>query len=183
MRRYLKTFAVAAIMLTLAACAFAKLAHAQAKPKLTRGTASTLLTALRALDGHDVILKDGQTKVRLPYDFANAKLLIRIADDISALEPVDRNTAKAKQDAFKVMLGKATSKECDGGDATEPVKDFALASDCGRQYLELLEQIDAQDSPVSDMLSRINANDLKLDKNEIPATVIAGLRPLLDIEK
>ena len=144
-------------------------AFGQAKPKLTVRQALSLLAALRNLDGHVV----GNAMV--PWDFQSGSLRLRIAGDISLLDPIDHLTELGRQQVFKEVAGKMPLDK-EGKAPSQLAAGTPEFNEYQRQYDQLLDA----PSPVSDALARIKASDLKLDKNDIPVTALSALSPILD---
>lgn len=139
--------------------------------QITISQALTVLGALRNLDGHQVIVKvNGQdTVVFQPWDFGSAVLRLKIASDINVLTAVETSQNNIRQTIIKEI----TKDKPPGFQiaANSPEMD-----EFTRQYNDLL----AQPAAGSEDLAHISAAELKLDKNEIPPTTIAGLGPILD---
>lgn len=125
-----------------------------------------IMQGLNALDGHPVVIASGKPNeqvINQPYEFGNAALRLDIAKNLSALGAVQRDAQSAQQ--------KITAEISKGGEI-KPGSTENLALD--RQLRELL------DHPCDVELKRIKAADLKLDRNEIPGSVLAAIDPILD---
>lgn len=126
-----------------------------------------LLAAHQALDGHEKIVRDaqGERAVTTPYTLGGLTRLA-LAQNISAIEGVVRGFEKVRKDLIRQHAGETGSfDETDEGRA-------ALAR-CNREVATILEQ----EREVS--LARIKSEDLRLDQNPIPGTVLSGLMPIL----
>jgi len=148
-------------------------AFAQANPKLTVAQALSLLAALQNLDGHQTVVKNnGQDTILMqPWDFGSGLLRLKISNDISIVAAVQKAQDDARQAIIKEILkDKPPGAKIEVG--TPEMAEFT------QQYGEVL------DGPAkgSDDLSRIKASELKLDKNEIPVTVLSALQPILDVD-
>jgi hypothetical protein len=166
------------LILALAAvAALTTTAHAQAKPKLTIAQALSVLVALRNLDGHMAVVKQGAQEVTImvPWEFGSGVLRARIAGDLSLLEPVEKTTEDARQHIAKEITAKMPPDK-DGKAPQILSAGTAEFADYQKQYNDVLNA----DCPVSDSLARIKMSALKLDKNEIPVTALSALAPILD---
>lgn len=146
------------------------------KPPLTNARALNLLVALRGLEGHIVIIKQAgaETQVQQPWDFGNALLRLRIKRSIQALEPIEKAIKDTREAMITEALAKMAQKNGQKPTTIEPgTPEFAAFL---KQIEEMLEK------PVDGVvdLSRIRASELKLDRNEIGASVLTGLDPILD---
>lgn len=160
--------------LLISAFAIATISAAAAEsPKITVRDALSLAVALRNLDGHMIVIKQGQTEntVMVPWDFASAALRLRTANDLSIVSNVERIAEQARQGLIRSILQKSGEKEIKPG--TPEYDDFQ------KQYNELLDQ----PAPGTQDLSRIKASELRLEKNEIPVTVLVGLKPILEMDQ
>jgi hypothetical protein len=167
-----KFFLVAA---ALAVASSTVLAEPATKAPLTTGQALELLTALRALDQpHDVVVKtgNGSAIARVPWEFGNARLRLRIKRNIQELEPIWKAVEQARTDTVQEL--QKNLKPNDDGKVPTRVEDSPAAmASFQKQINDLL--VKPVDGPPN--LSRISASDLKLDVNEIP---LAGLDPIFD---
>lgn len=141
-----------------------------ASPAMTVREALSLAVALRNLDGHMVIVKDGT--VMVPWEFGNAGLRMKIADDLEILARVERSADAARVGMVREFLQKlpAGSKDLNG---------TPLYDEFQKQYAA--QVLDAPAAGV-EALERIKASDLRLDRNEIAGTVINALKPILDVD-
>lgn len=166
-----KLFLVLSITAALAGAAIA-----QNKPPLTNARALNLLVALRGLEGHVVIIKQNgaDTQVQQPWDFGNALLRLRIKRNIQTLEPIEKVIKDTREAMVTEALSKMAEKNGNKPTTIEPGTPEFIA------FLKQLEDI--LEKPVDGQvdLSRIRASELKLDKNEIGASVLTGLDPILD---
>ena len=142
---------------------------AMAADRLTVRDSLALATALRALDGRAIVVKDGT--VMQPWEFGSGSLRLRIAIDLGIVARVEQATEAARTLIIREILERKGLAEIKMG--TPEFDEFT------RQYTDILEL------PASgtDGLQRIKASELKLDRNEIPASVIAALKPVLDIDQ
>jgi hypothetical protein len=156
--------------------ALAGAASAESAP-LTNEKALNLLTALRGLESHTIIIKQSgaDIQVQQPWEFGNAILRLRIKRNIQALEPVE----KAIKETREAMIVEALAKMPANPDGKQPTiippgtTEFDL-------FLKQLAEVLAKPVDGNVDLSRIRASELKLDKNEIGASVIMGLDPIFD---
>lgn len=130
-------------------------------------------TALRNLDGHMVVVKQGtaENTVMIPWDFGSGSLRLRIANNISILDAAAKNVEDSRQAIIKEIMKKGNLTEIKPG--TPEFEDFQ------RQYADVL----VQPAPGTQDLARIKASELRLDKNEIPPTVLSALKPIMDIDQ
>jgi hypothetical protein len=156
------------VALVIAALALSSPAPA-AEPELTIDDCLTILVGLNGLDGHQALTRDN-TVVVLSYKFENAKLRGIIQENIAALGAVQSNLQKVQQQIFKEVAG---SKFELRPDAADPAERALL-----QQYQK--QALDARQGPCKATLSRISLNDLRLDKNEIPGSILAALSKILD---
>lgn len=140
------------------------------KPPLTNSEALSLLQALRALDGRQVVVKQGATEsiVMQPWDFASGTLRLRIARNITALAVIERTVDETRINILKELIAKKLGN-ADGITPGSPGYD-----EFQKQFLAVLNEGAAAD------LSRIRASELRLDKNDIPVTALSALAPILD---
>jgi 2',3'-cyclic-nucleotide 2'-phosphodiesterase (5'-nucleotidase family) len=157
----MRTVAFAAI------AALALVSPAVAADKISNRQAMEVLQGLRALDGHQVIAKSGgnETVVTQPWEFGSGVLRLKIANDIAILAAVERSVTDARNAAIREINGGAEVK------AGTPEMD---------QLLKQLDQILDQPANGTQDLARIKDAELKLDKNEIPSTVLAAIAPIRD---
>lgn len=140
-------------------------------PSLSVRDAVSLVTALGNLDGHMIVTKqNGQEQaIIVPWEFESGSLRLRIATDLTALKPVVAGADQTRQGIIKELLQKTHGTEIRPG--TVEYSEFE------REYGQAL------DMPTGVALQRIKASELKLDKNEIPVTVLSALAPILDVDK
>lgn len=152
------------LLIALAIVFGASLAHAADASKLTVAQALNLLTALRNLDGHLVIIKQngGEGTVMVPWEFGSGALRLAIAHDIDVLTPNEKALGEARRSILKEL-----------GDIKPGSKE---AEEFSRQ----IEQAMSTPALGAAELTHIKASDLKLDKNEIPVTVLSALGPILE---
>jgi hypothetical protein len=162
----MKRFMIATLALLLAAPAFA--AEPKDTPKgMTNSEALQVLAGLRALDGHQVVLKDQTLSPAIPWVFENGPLRLTIANDVTVLTSVEKSIDEARQSLIKeALVGKPPGFELKSG---TPEFDAFM-----KQFTELL------DRPAGKDVAHIKATDLKLDRNEIATSVLAALAPILD---
>jgi hypothetical protein len=155
--------------------AVAPLAHAgDVKPtSITVREVLSLAQGLRNLDGHIIVIKrNGQDDtVMIPWEFGSGSLRLRIANDIAITDAVVSKAEQARQSIFKEALAKA-------GGVPELKPNTPEYAAFLKQYEDLLDQ----QAPGGLDLAHIKASELKLDKNEIPVTVLTALKPILDID-
>jgi len=165
--RTVTAIAFAAILATTA------IAAADDRPQtITIEQGLKILGALRSIDVHPVIVKqsDGKESVQMmPWEYGSPKLRLTIANDITILEAAEKSYNLARLAIVKEVL-----KDKPAG--TQIVDGTPEGVEFTRQYSELI----AQPAPGGADLAHIKASDLKLDKNEIPSTVLSGLGPILD---
>lgn len=161
----LVAFAVASIV----GLSVASAEDAKPTSPLTVVQALSMLMALKSLDGHEVVIKSkegDQTKVVVPWELSGL-LRLKIANDITVLQVVEGTAEKTRQG----LLREATKDKPGPLTAGTPEYDEFI-----RQWSEVLNS----PAPGSVDLARIAAADLKLDKNEIPVSVLSALMPILD---
>lgn len=143
-----------------------------AAEKLPVKDALAMLTALRNLDGRPVVIEqNGQkTTVMTPWDFKSGLLRLKIAENIAALSVVERAVDEARIAIVKQVRKKFEVERID--------QDTPAFTEFSKLYQEVLDA----PTPGADGLSRIKASDLRLDQNEISVTVLAALKPILDMD-
>lgn len=143
--------------------------HAAEKPPLTVAQALSLLSALRNLDGHLVIIKQAgaDQTVMVPWDFGSGTLRLRISRNITALAVNEKAVEDARQGIVREVIKSAPG-------AKEITQNTPEWENFARQFNDVLNAAATVD------LSRIRASELKLDKNEIPVTALSALAPILD---
>lgn len=171
MRRFIFTIlSIAAITPALAAdpAPPAKLAPAP----LTIAQAIPLVSALRNLDGHLVVIKQNGADniVMIPWDFGSGSLRLRIANNITILTSIEKTAEDTRQAIIKEILKKSGGTEIKPG---TPERD-----DFDRQFAEMM----ALPAPGGRDVARIKASELRLDKNDIPVTAISAMAPILDMD-
>jgi len=179
-----KTFFAAAVTAALASVSYFGPARAEGpgagKPPSDARTASeravtvrdamSLAIALRNLDGHLAIIKqNGQdATVMVPWEFGSGSLRLRIASDLA----IASLSEKAAEDT-RLAIVKEILKKSGGNEVKPGTPDY---EELVRQY----EQATALPAPGARDLAKIKASELKLDKNEIPVTVLQALWPILE---
>ncbi len=131
--------------------------------KLTIAECQTILSGLTGLDGRTELSRDGAA-VTLAYKFENARLRVAIQQNIAALQAVQAEFSKGVQGVFKEIAGDAPEIKPGTPEMVRYTKQVT----------------DAQQLPCRAELVRIKADDLKLDKNEIPGSVLGALDKILD---
>jgi hypothetical protein len=169
----MKIATIAAAAVFLICCG---LAYAETKaPQITNAQALSLLSALRNLDGHIVVIKQaGQDQtVMVPWEFGSGTLRLRIASNVTALVAVEKSVEDARQSIVKEVLSKMPAAEDGKPRAAIPngSPEFDVFQ---KQYADMMN------APAQVTLARIKASELKLDKNEIPVTALSALVPILD---
>lgn len=161
----------------LIALAIADPALGQARPPVTISQGLSMAAALKALDGRQVVAKqNGQdVVVVVPYEFSSGALRVRIARDIAILAAVEKEADDVRMAILRDILKKLPPGS-DGKPATALIPNTPEWDEFIRQYGEAL----AQPAKGSDELLRIKGTDLRLDRNEIPVTVLSALVPILD---
>lgn len=172
---------VAVVAALIVACSLAVIVGASAqdaKPSpvaakpMTVGQALQVLGALRQLDGHQVIIKQGDqtTTVSQPWEFKNGGLRMDIATDVAILALVEQNVEKIRQQIVSEILKNAPGRTA----VTPGTPEF---EDFVKQYQAAL------DAPANvPGLVRIKAKDLRLDVNEIAPSVLGAMAPVIDRE-
>ncbi len=147
-----------------------------AADKITVLQATQLSTALRNLDGHMVVVKQNgaDATLMIPWDFGSGVLRLRIANDIAIVDDVLKRAEEARLGIVRELLKKFEART--GEKATDLKAGTPEFDEFQKQYLEMI----AQPAGGSQDLARIKASELKLDRNEIPVTVLSALRPILD---
>lgn len=172
-KHLIKYHASLVVLLCVLGTVFSTQAVAQANPKLNVAQALSLLSALRNLDGHQVIIKQNGQDVTImqPWDFGSGLLRLKIANDITILAAVEKAADDARQATIKELM-----KDKPAGYSIQT--DQSVLEEFGRQYAEILNP----PAKGSDDLARIKASELKLEKNEIPVTALSALAPILDMD-
>jgi hypothetical protein len=130
---------------------------------MTVRKAMEVLAGLRALDGRQVIVKDAV--ILQPYDFKNGALRLVIASNLATLIQLEQTTDKARVQILMELRRDANQQRLEPG-----TPEFAEFS---RQYEEMLNK------PWQGKLEMIETKALNLDVNEIPASVLFALQPIL----
>jgi hypothetical protein len=161
----------------LIALAVAGPAHAQARPPLTVSDALNMLLAHKALDGRQVVAKqNGQdVVVVVPWEFNSGVLRVRVARNVAALSEVEKLADEARLAIIKEVLKQAPPDK-NGRQPATLAPGSAEMDEFLRQYTEVLKE----PAKGSEQLARIKVADLRLDRNEIPVTVLSALLPILD---
>lgn len=136
---------------------------ARAADQYTNADCILLLSGLQSLDGHQELTKD-RGAINVPYKFENAKLRAAIQSNLAELQRVQAELQKLQQSIFREVAG--------GKLELQPnTQEFA---DYSKQFTA------AQELPCKATLTRIHINDLALQRNEIPGSVLAALDKILD---
>lgn len=152
-----------ALAILMVVIAFSAGAKAQEPEKLTILQCEIVLGGLQGLDGRTEMTKDGRA-VTVPYQFGSARLRLAIQQNIARLNIRHQDFLKVQQDMFREVAGDAVEIK---PNSPEMVR-----------YQKMV--LDAQQAPCNVELQRIKADDLKLDKNEIPGSVLGALDKILD---
>lgn len=140
---------------------------ADAGEKMTVNDCLIILSGLNGLDGRQVVTNAGKSNEQvatIPFEFGSSKLRLDIARNLSALSAIQRDGDQVRQKIFaEVSKG-----------ATEIKPGTAQAAEYDRQMRELTTR------PCTVDLARIKASDLKLDRNDIPGSILAALDRILD---
>jgi hypothetical protein len=146
---------------------------AAAGDKITVGQAFPLATALRNLDGHMVVVKQNgvDNTIMVPWDFGSGAFRLRIANNLAILDAVQKAVDDSRIAVVKEIIKKSANPT-----ATEVKPGTPEFDELQRQYGEMMNQ----PANGTQDLSRIKASELKLDRNEIPVTVISALKPILE---
>lgn len=154
----------------LIAAAFIAPGLAEAADKITVGQTFSLATALRNLDGHMVVIKQGgaENAIMIPWDFGSGSLRLRIANNLNILDAVAKMVEDTRQNIVKEITKKSGTTEIKP--STPEMDDYQ------KQYGDVATQPAAGTQD----LARIKASELRLDRNEIPGTVLSALKPILD---
>lgn len=150
--------------LLMVACDAVRSSARAAEPsKMTVGECLSVLAGLNGLDGKQELTKDGAA-ITTPYQFGSAKLRLAIQQNIARLTDLQRGVTQVQQDIFREVAGTAT-------EIKPNTAEFV-------RYQKMI--LDAQQAPCNIELQRIKADDLKLDKNEIPGSVLGALDKILE---
>lgn len=154
------------VMVSVSHAAEAKVQQADPlhpEPKLTILDCQTIFDGLSGLDGHTELSKDN-TPVVLAYKFENSRLRLNIQQNMAVLSAARQEFNKGMQGVFREIVG-------DGFEIKPGTAEMA-------RYNK--QKNDAEQLPCKANLIPISATDLKLDKNEIPGSVLAALDKILD---
>jgi hypothetical protein len=164
------------LALALLALSIAAPASAEDKGKITVQEAQQLSTALRNLDGRMIVIKQNgaDNVIMQPWEFGSGVLRLRIANDIAIVDHSLKLVEEVRLGMVKEGLQKIKART--GDDATDMKPGTPEFDEFQKQYQELI----SQPAPGTQDLARIKASDLKLDKNEIPVTVLTALAPIMD---
>jgi uncharacterized protein YdbL (DUF1318 family) len=143
---------------------------------ITVDQAVQLATALRNFDGHLVVIKQNgaENTVMIPWEFGDGRLRLRVSNNLAILDAAIKSINAAQIAIFKEATQKASERT--GKTEVDLPVGTPERIDYDRQNDELLKQ----PAPGTQDLSRIKASELKLDKNEIPVTVLTALKPILE---
>lgn len=148
------------------------------EPKFTRAECLTILSGLNALDGYQTVVNAGKPNehaITKAYEFGNAKLRTTIRDNIVALSSVQEVNNKVQQDTVKELAGE------DGIITPTIIGSNGKDSVINPKYTEYVKKVnESQQLPCPAILAHISISDLKLDKNEIPGSVLSALDKILD---
>jgi hypothetical protein len=143
--------------------------------KITVRQALALAPALRNLDGKPSVVKQNGTDAILmnPWEFQSGIVRLVLGNDLAIVEPVERAAENARQGIIRELLKKMPAGSAQIAAGTPQWDEYQ------KQYDQVLDApaVGTQD------LAKIKASDLHLEKNEIPITVIAALKPILEIDK
>jgi hypothetical protein len=134
---------------------------------LTINDCLLILQGLNSLDGRQVVVNAGKSNEQVvlqAYEFGNAKLRLDIAHDLAILSAVQKDSQAVQQKIF-LEVGKGSPDIKPG---TPELLDY------NNQLKDLMAR------PCLADVSRIKAGDLKLDKNDIPGSVLAAIDKILD---
>lgn len=163
-------------ILFAATAAAAPIARADDQAKITVRQALMLAPAIRSLDGRPTVAKQGgkdDAVVLTPWEFQSGIVRLILGSDLAIVEAVERTAETVRQGIIREVI-----KGMPEGTAKIDVgtKEYDVFQ---RQYDQALDQPAAGTQD----LVKIKASDLKLDKNEISISVLAALRPILDVDK
>lgn len=144
--------------------------------KITVQQVQALSPALRNLDGRMIVIKqNGSDNVIMqPWEFGSGSLRLRIANNISIVDHSLKLIEEARIAIVKEGLAKRKART--GDDAAEIKPGTIEFEETQKQITEFL----TQPAPGTQDLGRIKASELRLDKNEIPVTVLSALKPIMD---
>ena len=144
------------------------------KIKLTIGQALNILTAIKGLDGRTIIVKqNGQdAAIMQPWDFASGSLRLRILKNASALEP----NVKLDEEARRKIVTEILAGMPEG---TTDIKAGTPEYD---RFFKQREQVLNEPAVGTENLYPIKVSELRLDRNEIPISVLSALEPILEMD-
>jgi hypothetical protein len=173
----IKAIVAAAVAASIVTASFAALG--EDRPKLTVAQALSLLTALRNLDGHAVVIKqNGQDAIVVqPWDFGSGLLRLKISNDISILALSEKAAEDIRVAIIKEIV-KGMPPDKDGRPPALIPSGTAEYDAFQAQYNEML----SGPAQGTQDLARIKASELKLDRNEIPGTALSALAPIMDVD-
>jgi hypothetical protein len=147
-----------------------------AEGKISLALAQPLATALRNLDGHIIVIKqNGQdATIMTPWEFGSGSLRLRIANNIIIVDAALKTAEDTRIAIVKELLKKASDRT--GAPVTDIKPDMPESAEFQKQFADLM----AQPAAGTQDLGRIKTSELRLDKNEIPVTVLSALAPILD---
>lgn len=142
--------------------------------KITVSDAVSMAAGLRNMDGHVTVIKqNGQdTTVMTPWEFGSGTLRLRIANDLAIV---------AQSEKLVETTRAAIVSELTKGVAADAAKIIPGTPEF-ESFQKQMKQVLDQPAPGTQDLARIKASELKLDKNEIPVTVLFALAPILDMD-
>lgn len=138
-------------------------------PKQTIAQCLGMLVALRNLDGHATPTGNAL----IPWEFGSGTLRLRIANNITALALFETSLETVRNGIVKELLAKLPADK-DGRPPTAIPPGTPEFDQLQKQYGDAIAQ------PCDVKLAHIKASDLKLDKNEIPVSVLAALSSIID---
>jgi hypothetical protein len=134
--------------------------------KLKVADALALNAALSSLDGQQKVVPQGEAPAKLvvvPYEFSG-KIRWTIAQNLTALAPSVKSADEARN---------ALVKQVGGESGTIAATDSVRVSKFTAAYNEILTQ------PLTVELTKVKLEELKLDANPIPATLLSALTPIV----
>lgn len=144
-------------------------ASAGAEPiKLSVDQVAIVYQGLAALDGYDKPVKDGQQEhsIKVFYEFGGG-LRLSIARDMTKLREVVTVYQAARQAALASVGAIPLGPDGKPDESSAPARQFGVE--------DLKMRSDAQEIE----LDSIKTDELKLDKNPIPASILSFLSPIL----
>lgn len=143
---------------------------AKIKLTLTNQEVGELKSAIKALDGYEKIVKDGE-KERAVLDY------YKLGTGFKASLAKNQIALKPAADAYE-MARNAVFRECSGGEET-----IATQTEEGKLQMQRLNArlLDLSRETNEVELLTVKLEELRLDTNDkMPITVIGGLGPILD---